>query len=369
VGETWVLSVTITSPISDPGTGGSSSLYVDGLAVSTYGPPWFGTHLALPVGSHTLYAKYSGSSTRPACTSNTITVTVRKASTSITIVPESVPELVRFGQPATIVANVVTIEGVPSAPIGNVRWYELGTLLGTSPTAEQCCPLKGSTTFQLPTLPVGLHYLDANFAGNAAYEASPLAGRVRVIVTPAEGFTIDASVNSNYRVRVVGNRPAAPGRSFTVYRRINSGDWRVVTEGSPDAAFQDSLGDYDSVYQYRMDMYQGGVLAASSNIDVVALGSYVTDHLRGAVNVRVYADHLQELTFPINRMRKAAGLAPFTLDGVAPGQYIRASHFVKLRDMLNEARAAFGANPIASDVAVSAIISARHLEAIREGIR
>jgi hypothetical protein len=330
--------------------------YVDGTRsdIEFNGPPISWTPFnPFPVGTHTIYAMYQGNATQPPSTSNVVTVVIRKAQSSITLDPSN--SYVQFGDHPSLRAYVSGGSG------GNVRLLEGNTVLVTVP------PGASSTYLPLPTLSIGIHYLRAVFDGNESYEPSESAVR-KLTIYQAGALIVDAEGGPGF-VRALGISSAPYVGNFNVYRRINSGAWTQVRNHS-SAQWDESSPTPGVVYSYKMEQFDnGGLLMATSNIDVATMVSFTDDPI--IPGMRVKAQHLAEVLAAVNALRAGAGLAPIALTDAGPGQLIRAAHISTIRTAVNEARSALGASvvPFPSDVTTLAPIRIQHMQDLREAVR
>jgi hypothetical protein len=126
------------------------------------------TTSTLPVGSLTLTAVYAGDIQYLPVTSASITETVTKASTSITVTSsQSGP-----GQPVTLTASVQPTTGT-AVPTGTVTFKDGTKLLGLS-------KLSGGTSSINVTLTAGSHTIQASYGGSTNLNGSSASSSVVV---------------------------------------------------------------------------------------------------------------------------------------------------------------------------------------------
>jgi hypothetical protein len=364
-GTQFSLSAAIPSPL--PGTPqGQFWLYTDGVRseYTSGGPPasWY-QYGSLPVGTHTFYTTYEGSTSQPPATSNVLTVTVRKGTAVATL---SGPSIVRSGETPNMRVELGA-QPFGAVPGGNVRLYEGQTLLGSAFADNSCCSGGMSVYIPLPLLPAGVHYVHADYEGSTNFLPAQTA-TMRVTVASAGPFIIDASVNGGFVTVLSATVPFGAGH-YEIYRRIGSGVWTRVNANASSANFQEAVTG-NTVYAYRMDAFSfSNQLMATSNTDVVYTTTFTDDPLVPGTLIK--AQHVQELVTAINAVRSAGGLSPIALPGAAPGLPIQAAHIATLRTALNEARIAFGAAmpPYNSNADAGSVIRVQDIQDLREGLR
>lgn len=121
----------------------------------------------LAAGAHPVTATYDGDTNFATSSSSTVTQTVNKASTSVTIASSLNPSA--FTDAVTFTATV------PAGATGSVMFLDGATTLGSGAIGS------GTATFTLSTLTAGGHSITASYAGDANYTgstSSPLAQTV-----------------------------------------------------------------------------------------------------------------------------------------------------------------------------------------------
>jgi hypothetical protein len=254
--------VTFTATITPVTTltadiGGTVQFLVDGAdfgnPVAVSGGKAIVTTGAIPAGTHTLMAFYSGDFNYND-SSVSRSQTVKQASTTTGLAPSSSNPV--FGQDVTLtatVAPVTTNTGLP--PSGTVTFLNGTTVLGTATPDSS-----GKATFDTTALPVGKLSITASYGGDNNFKASksaPLSLTVTKDTTTAL-LTSSASPN-NFSSSVTFTATvsqAAPGQvvpSGTVYFRISGVTVASVTLANGQASYTTktmTLGDHNVVAVY-----------------------------------------------------------------------------------------------------------------------
>jgi hypothetical protein len=160
----------------------------------------------LTVGSHSLTAVYSGSTTFAASTSPTVTQIVNApaaaaTSTSLT----SSPNPSTFGQTVTLSSTVTSGAGVPT---GTVTFRDGATVLGTATLVN------GSASLSISTLAVGSHPLTALYGGSATFAASTSAVVTQVVNAAAAAATTTTLTSTP--------NPSTTGQAVTLSATVTS---------------------------------------------------------------------------------------------------------------------------------------------------
>ena len=139
---------------------------------------------ALPVGTLSLTAVYSGNAAFGTSTSSAFSLTVNVAPTTTTLAASPSPGT--FGQSITLTA---TIAPVPSgAALGSVNFFNGATNIGTGNLNAS-----GVATLAITTLPAGNLTLSAVYSGNVSFGPSTSAGLPLTVNTT---FAVNAPVTS-----------------------------------------------------------------------------------------------------------------------------------------------------------------------------
>jgi hypothetical protein len=150
------------------------------------------TTSALPLGSHTITAKYSGDTTYTTATSTAITQLVTNTP-RLTLAASPNPALLY--SPITLTATVENPTGSP-LPTNQVKFFADFQPLGLATLTN------GVATLQTSTLSVGQHYISVEYLGDAAYKYMPaVVQRVWVGRIP-----VTLAVTSPYNPVGLGNQ-------------------------------------------------------------------------------------------------------------------------------------------------------------------
>ena len=226
--STYGQSVTFTATVSNgtaaPPTGtvsfmhasttlGTATLNSSGVATFTYSK--------LGPANSTIDAVYSGDSSNPASTSNTITQAVNPALTNTTLKNSVNPAT--YGQSVTL-TGTVTVQNDAFIPTGVVNFYDGGSFIGDARINAS----SGVATFTTSTLPAGTDDLTAIYPGGGNAGGSPdgaLTGHpstsdtVKEVINPAATTTgLTSSVN-----------PSTVGQSVTFTATVANGSANVPT--------------------------------------------------------------------------------------------------------------------------------------------
>ena len=136
---------------------------------------------ALPLGSHSITAVYSGDASCLGATSAAVGLTVQKATTAVTV--SSSPNPSAFGQAVTFTASVA-----PAGATGTIRFTDGGAVLGTVTLVN------GTAALAVPSLTAGSHYVNALYSGDDYYLASG-AQIVQNVQKATAAVTVGSSLN------------------------------------------------------------------------------------------------------------------------------------------------------------------------------
>jgi sugar lactone lactonase YvrE len=195
-GQTAVLTVTVTpasqgtSPIS-----GSVTLQIDGISqspvnVSVNGAGNGVAVITLPqlsVGPHLIVATYSGDAVYGGSVASTVTVTVAKAASSVTV--SALPTATIQFQSVTFTANVSALTG--GVPTGTVNFMNGSTVLGSGPVGTT-----GTATFTTTTLAVGNYQVVAQYSGDGNFTTGSSSALAFVVSPDPPDFSLSASATT-----------------------------------------------------------------------------------------------------------------------------------------------------------------------------
>ncbi len=180
---------------SDGSTLGGTITFYDGavsrcvLPATTAGSCPASAGEGYAAGTHVLTAVYSGDATHAASTSNAVTITVLKDTTTATLTSSNNPALA--GQNINFTA---TIQGAHATPAGSVAFYDGANALATTSLDET-----GTATIATSALAAGTHSVTAvfgatdNFAAAISPQLSQNIQSPAVAPTAPPSFTIDAT--------------------------------------------------------------------------------------------------------------------------------------------------------------------------------
>ena len=188
------------------------------------------TTSALPVGSHTITATFSGTVTT-ATSSGSTDQTVNQVSTSVAVGTDGSPST--FGDEVTFTATVTTVPGGDPVTVGQVEFSVDGTVSATVDVDAS-----GVATVTTDTLAVGTHTITAAYLGTTDYATS--SGTVDQVVDAAPTATVlTSSLN-----------PSTFGDSVTFTATVTSGG-QPVSSGT--VQFSDAGGDLGAPVDVEAD--------------------------------------------------------------------------------------------------------------------
>ncbi len=191
----------------------------------------------LGIGNDTITATYSGDANNSAATSTSLTVVVRQANTTTTLVSNADP----LTQGNTLALTATVASDSPNAA-GQVRFFDGAAVLGTTALGAN-----GSSSFSPAGLGLGTHALTAAYLGDTNHAGSTS--------TP----TTELVVQSTSATLTSSNNPAASGQSVAFTTRIG-GASKLIPTGV--ATLRDN-----------------GMLLATFTLDGVGGGSFTTSGL------------------------------------------------------------------------------------------
>jgi uncharacterized protein (TIGR03437 family) len=156
IGFTVTVGVTPRAVYGTPT--GTVTLSVDGVATDSAACCSTAAvfHAAVPVGSHTVTARYSGDANYPAA-SGSLTEVVNPAAATLSLSSGAAAAV--YGQPVTLTARLAGPSG------GTIQFGEGAIVLGTADTSS------GSASLSL-TLPAGSHTITATWPGDGTWAAA-----------------------------------------------------------------------------------------------------------------------------------------------------------------------------------------------------
>ena len=346
------MTVTVTSSTGSIPSGriqltldGQPLCYSNCNAPTVSFPAWDGDS----VGTHTVTARFLGDANHPPSVAADVTYTIVKRTPTINVTPTSG----RTGAPFDVNASVTSSN---YSLTGTLTLYNGDTAIDSTPVTGYCC----STTLTIPALPEGQHTLRLAYSGDTNHNAVERFVTFRIF--PATGSWVEArGTASNITVHSVYADPVYVGR-----RKRAVDAWGVADSTFYTGLFTDTSAVAGTVYLYRLQSNDGTM---TSNVDVAQRISFTDDPLAAGTSIR--AVHLQEIVAGTNALRTAAGLTPLPSSAYVPGAIVTASGINVLRNAINEARGALGAQPAAftGTIATGDLVRAAHIQELREAIR
>jgi hypothetical protein len=183
--STYGSSVTFTATVT-PSAATGTVTFKDGsttLGTGTLsgGKTTFSTS-TLAAGSHSITASYGGNTTYNSSTSSTLSQTVNKANTTVTLASSANPST--YGASVTFTATVS-----PSAATGTVTFKDGSTTLGTGTLSG------GKATFSTSTLTAGSHSITASYGGATNYNSSTSSTLTQTVNKVSTTVTLSSSAN------------------------------------------------------------------------------------------------------------------------------------------------------------------------------
>jgi hypothetical protein len=161
----------------------------------------------LGIGNDTITATYSGDANNSAATSTSVTVAVRQANTTTTLMTNVDP----LTQGNTLALTATVTSDSPNAG-GQVRFFDGAAVLGTTALGAN-----GSSSFSSAGLGLGTHALTAAYLGDTNHAGSTS--------TP----TTELVVQSTSATLTSSNNPAASGQSVAFTTRIGGASKLIPT--------------------------------------------------------------------------------------------------------------------------------------------
>ncbi len=185
-------NITLTATVTGSSPTGTIT-FKDGsatLATRMLGSGAASYAVALPAGSHSLTAVYTGNVGNAASTSSALSQSVTQASTTLALT--ATPSPASQGQNVTLMARV----NGSYAPSGTVTFSDGATVIGTAAVTG------GAATLGLNNLAQGSHSITAAYAGDANNTASS-AGAVSLTINARSGMAWQYGYDAMGRVNTV----------------------------------------------------------------------------------------------------------------------------------------------------------------------
>jgi hypothetical protein len=196
VTEGQIISVTATLTVGNPPEGsavptGTVTMDLDGLPTTTAGltttsgvtsATFSVTIPANPsVSTHALQAVYAGNANYAASTSPSVTVTIAKSPSAITVTPATVSP--SAGSSLMVSASITSSSPASTNPTGTVNFLIDNVSQGVGPVTSG---LPATASFTIPVIQAGTHALTATYSGDGNYASSTSAS---VTLTAAKSAT------------------------------------------------------------------------------------------------------------------------------------------------------------------------------------
>ena len=163
-----------------------ATVNVDATGKATY------TTGALFPGTHSLTARYLGSPTHSASTSNTLVQVINKADTAASLLSSANPSIV--GQAVTFTTTVEPVAPGLGIPSGNVTFFEGANELGTV-----ALDANGQASFTTSTLATGTHAIKVEYAGDTNFNGTTSATVNQVVNVSGTTVALASSLNPSSR--------------------------------------------------------------------------------------------------------------------------------------------------------------------------
>ncbi len=193
LGQSVTFTATVTSPATGAGTPTGNVSFFDGatplgtVALNGSGQATLSTS-ALTLGAHTITVQYAGDANFLASTSLGLTQNISQAATSTTVASGLNPSV--FGQSVTFTATVVVTAPGTGTPTGTVTFRDGVTVMGTGTLNGS-----GQATFSTSSLNAGAHGINAQYAGDANYQASTSANLTQNVNAASTTTGLTSSIN------------------------------------------------------------------------------------------------------------------------------------------------------------------------------
>jgi hypothetical protein len=203
-GQPITFTATVTSGSGTPT--GYVTLYDGGTSMGTITlSGGTGTLIVsnLPVGTHNVFATYSGDANFAPTSSTPITITVSQDSTTTTVLSSANPSVT--AQSVTFTATVAADAPGSGTPTGSVNFFDGATNIGTVTLVS------GQATLTTATLTQGSHNITAVYGGDTNFTGSTSAILVQVVnaadftVSYSGPQTVNAGQTATYTVTVTPN--------------------------------------------------------------------------------------------------------------------------------------------------------------------
>ena len=347
-GQNLSVGSKVTSSSGDT-VGGKITVWVDGQSIGTkdawvpYEQTWYVAVTDIGV-QHTFKATYSGDSTHPPSATERTFVSA-KASGGVSLSQLYSHSL--LGTQLEIGVGVGVNNTAAQPPTGTVRVFVDGAMVTEVP-ADNAYPFPLFTI----SLPLGVHYFSADYAGDDHFTAGHLTPQtISHTVAAATGLSFEARAEPTGTVTLMTTGRITYSR--ITKRTAGSISWSSIS-GYNDDPIQRGV-----MYLYRLEVLDWTGKVTDTLYDVAMVPDFLEWPILPGITVK--ADHFREIVARTNLMRAIAGLAPVAAPAtVSAGQPIMAADVQQIRALLDEARHAVGCTtPNYSRPALSAGVTIR----------
>jgi subtilisin family serine protease len=244
---------------------------------------------------------------------------------------------------------------------GTTSWSPL-PLGGTQPDYEAPLQHGGS---------IDLRVTAADSSGNTFQEQWTPALITTTAAPPIAPSSVTATRSGTTAISISW-APSTSDAGIAGYRIERLPGNQTFTTSGTGTTFLDTSGLVaGSAYFYRVFAVDlENAVSTPSSYDVVTLIEFADDPA-GPGLTPIRGAHVGDLRLAIDAVRQAAGLERAWTNYGPPAGVVQASHFVELRDRLNEARAArsIPAVQLSDPVAAGTTVRARTVQQLRDGVK
>ncbi|HWG88029.1 MAG TPA: Ig-like domain repeat protein [Candidatus Acidoferrales bacterium] len=194
IGDALIFTATAT-----PAGNGSVQFLDGGEPISASIPLSNGTASfttsALPLGSHSITARYTGDNQHSGSVSTALVETVSKGNTSVNVSLTAGSNPAVFGDTLTFTATVS-----PSSATGTVTFLD-----GSTPLSDAVPLVAGSASLSIATLPIGTHAITAQYSGDATFNAGISAALQQTVNSPKPTPVVTLALSAGTNPSVFGN--------------------------------------------------------------------------------------------------------------------------------------------------------------------
>lgn len=167
------------------------------------GSPQLGAALALPVGSHSITATYSGdNSLNPSTTGQPLVLAITKG-TAFLPVSSSQTTIMATQQLLLHVSAEGSVSSVP--PTGTIQFTDGGALLGQPISLPTPLPETNPEVSYQVSLAAGSHTISATYSGDSNYNPGPALNSIAVTVSSAVGNPTQTTLSGGSSSSTVGD--------------------------------------------------------------------------------------------------------------------------------------------------------------------